>query len=256
MVEDQIAELAARWKFEWTEEIPGGHCSRVFASVDRVLKIPFQGEELTTGCLALQKLGALGPEIYEVDQTCGAVLMERLRPGTPLSKSNLSDEANQKIIADFIMQIQQMDTSGAMALSDYYTSQHSMLDFMLSTSPTPVFLHGDLHHENVLWSERHGWKVIDPKGLVGDPNFEAIAFLRNPIEQLIGAEPLASKTFRRLEEFALLLGLDPLRMSCWCYIDLKFDAATRPLDHPWSVLQETLRQELRPLGVFPNDWFA
>tara|TARA_R110002124_G_scaffold44422_15_gene135615 strand:- start:9030 stop:9881 length:852 start_codon:yes stop_codon:yes gene_type:complete len=40
-------------------------------------------------------------------------------------------------------------------------------------------LHGDLHHDNILSSDR-GWLAIDPKGLLGDPAYDlAIAFI-NP----------------------------------------------------------------------------
>jgi streptomycin 6-kinase len=44
-----------------------------------------------------------------------------------------------------------------------------------------VFLHGDLHHYNVLEDARHGWRVIDPKGLIGPPEFEFGAFTYNPV---------------------------------------------------------------------------
>ncbi|WP_373298360.1 aminoglycoside phosphotransferase family protein [Paludibacterium paludis] len=28
-------------------------------------------------------------------------------------------------------------------------------------------LHGDLHHDNVLFDSSHGWLAIDPKGVIG-----------------------------------------------------------------------------------------
>ena len=31
-------------------------------------------------------------------------------------------------------------------------------------------LHGDLHHENILFSNERGWLAIDPKGVAGNPN--------------------------------------------------------------------------------------
>lgn len=43
-------------------------------------------------------------------------------------------------------------------------------------------LHGDLHHENVLHGER-GWLVIDPKGILGDPGFDAANFFYNPLDR-------------------------------------------------------------------------
>lgn len=43
-------------------------------------------------------------------------------------------------------------------------------------------LHSDLHHENILSSER-GWLAIDPKGVLGKREFEVTAFMRNPIKR-------------------------------------------------------------------------
>jgi streptomycin 6-kinase len=46
--------------------------------------------------------------------------------------------------------------------------------------PSPqIPLHGDLHHDNILSSDR-GWLAIDPKGLIGDPTYEVANVFRNP----------------------------------------------------------------------------
>lgn len=42
-----------------------------------------------------------------------------------------------------------------------------------------VPLHGDLHHDNIMRSDR-GWLAIDPKGLYGDPHYEVANAFRNP----------------------------------------------------------------------------
>lgn len=46
---------------------------------------------------------------------------------------------------------------------------------LLNTMADEKFLHGDLHHDNIL---QHGndWIIIDPKGVVGEIEFEAAAF--------------------------------------------------------------------------------
>ncbi|MDQ6434584.1 aminoglycoside phosphotransferase family protein [Mesorhizobium sp. LHD-90] len=43
-------------------------------------------------------------------------------------------------------------------------------------------LHGDLHHDNILLSPR-GWLAIDPKGVLGDPGFDAANLFYNPLER-------------------------------------------------------------------------
>lgn len=40
-------------------------------------------------------------------------------------------------------------------------------------------LHGDIHHENILFGAR-GWLAIDPKGLIGDPVFDVTNLFHNP----------------------------------------------------------------------------
>jgi streptomycin 6-kinase len=42
---------------------------------------------------------------------------------------------------------------------------------LFASSEPPVVLHGDMHHGNVLDSER-GWLAIDPKGLIGDRGYD------------------------------------------------------------------------------------
>ncbi|MCO5145510.1 MAG: hypothetical protein M9895_04935 [Aquamicrobium sp.] len=43
-------------------------------------------------------------------------------------------------------------------------------------------LHGDVHHANILSAPR-GWLAIDPKGLIGEPAFDAANLFCNPLEK-------------------------------------------------------------------------
>ncbi|XOK12370.1 aminoglycoside phosphotransferase family protein [Agrobacterium tumefaciens] len=43
-------------------------------------------------------------------------------------------------------------------------------------------LHGDLHHENIMRSER-GWIIIDPSGLIGDAAFDVANMFSNPLDR-------------------------------------------------------------------------
>lgn len=80
----------------------------------------------------------------------------------------------------------------------------------------PALLHGDLHHYNVLSDRSRGWCAIDPKGVVGELEYELGAALRNPFDQ---PEVFASLEVveRRLEQFGLALGLDVGRARGWCF---------------------------------------
>ena len=43
-------------------------------------------------------------------------------------------------------------------------------------------LHGDLHHENIMRSER-GWIIIDPAGLIGDAALDVANMFSNPLDR-------------------------------------------------------------------------
>jgi streptomycin 6-kinase len=43
-------------------------------------------------------------------------------------------------------------------------------------------LHGDLHHDNIMHGPR-GWLAIDPKGVLGDPGFDAANMFYNPLDR-------------------------------------------------------------------------
>jgi streptomycin 6-kinase len=54
-----------------------------------------------------------------------------------------------------------------------------LAEVLLDSTVHHVALHGDLHHDNVLWAGR-GWLAIDPQGAWGDPAYEPSNAFRNP----------------------------------------------------------------------------
>jgi streptomycin 6-kinase len=78
----------------------------------------------------------------------------------------------------------------------------------------PRLLHGDLQHYNVLFDSHRGWLAIDPKGVIGELEYEVGAALRNPYEnpQLFISR---STIERRLEQFTNQLNLNYERTLRW-----------------------------------------
>lgn len=75
-----------------------------------------------------------------------------------------------------------------------------------------ILVHGDFHHHNILDAGgRH--VAIDPKPMLGEPEFDVPPFLWNPIRYEIEREV----TERRLAAFAAA-GLDEARMRAWAAI--------------------------------------
>ncbi|MCQ2004626.1 aminoglycoside phosphotransferase family protein [Rhizobium sp. NRK18] len=42
-------------------------------------------------------------------------------------------------------------------------------------------LHGDLHHDNIICDDAGTWRIIDPKGLIGDPAYDVANVFGNPL---------------------------------------------------------------------------
>ncbi|PJK17664.1 hypothetical protein CQS04_01960 [Chryseomicrobium excrementi] len=58
-------------------------------------------------------------------------------------------------------------------------------------------LHGDLHHENILWDDTRGFVIIDPKGVVGHAYYDCVQFLFNKNRSV---EEFAQKVTWLIEE--------------------------------------------------------
>jgi streptomycin 6-kinase len=237
----EIEALAQKWDFKAIDELPGGHCSRVFASETQVLKVPFQGEELTYGVDAALKLqDADGPRVIRYDQLTGIVLMERLTPGTNLADSGLPEDDCLKVFSGAFRSISKLDPKGAIPLAKFADIDHALKTNLLETAPAPTFLHGDLHHFNLLLHSQE-WRPIDPKGLVGDPHYECVAYLRNPTGRLEQIDDLQTFTEQRILWLSRNLNLNPWRIAAWSLIDrLEMEQSTT----------EEVRKELKP--VFEN----
>jgi hypothetical protein len=232
----EVEELAQKWSFVPTEELEEGYCSKIFANESRVLKFPWRGEEKTSGwkmALALSK--TIGPEIYECDESSGALLMERIIPGMHLSEILLSEKQALALAAQFREVCAKLPTKDLMPVETYFENPNGIEKHLLETTTEYVALHGDLHHENILLSHR-GWLLIDPKGLVGDPAFEAAAFIRNPYPGLANEPNLEQLLANRIHFFANEWNCDPWRVWAWSTIELE------DLDpsHPFFPVRETL----------------
>jgi streptomycin 6-kinase len=75
-----------------------------------------------------------------------------------------------------------------------------------------TLIHGDLHHHNILDAGSR-YVAIDPKPMLGEPEFDVPSFLWNPLGSVMTEET----TERRLAAFAAA-GLDEARMRAWTVI--------------------------------------
>lgn len=111
-------------------------------------------------------------------------------------------------------------------------------DLLASRKP-PVLLHGDFHHFNILADERSplGWKAIDPKGVLGEAEFEISAFQLNIWDDLPAPAELRRRLLRRTDLFSERLGLDRERVNGWTIARAVLSAWWTVEDHGESALK-------------------
>jgi streptomycin 6-kinase len=199
----------------------------------KVVRAP--GDEWHSGRV-LEAFGGQGMvQVY--DYTDGAVLLERLDPGTPLADMALEgrDDEATEILADVMERLsspqqssctfatvgdwgkgfERYRASGDPQVPADLVEQGEQLYLELCASQhDPRLLHGDLQHYNVLFDSRRGWVAIDPKGVIGEIEYEIGASLRNPYEspKLFTARRTIE---RRIACYEARLKLDPVRALAW-----------------------------------------
>lgn len=210
-----------------------------------VLKLGVPNPELISEITALRIYAGQGAaHLFEADAEGGALLLEYLEPGTPLAE--LGDDLQATEIAARVM-IQLWEASpnledlknnaslqsvekwalGLNRLRERYTGgtgpfphklieqAETLFDDLLASTDQHVVLHGDLHHWNILKAQRQPWLALDPKGVIGDPDFEVAAWMHNPIDELHTWPNLGRILSRRLDQFSEILELDRQRLLAW-----------------------------------------
>jgi len=99
----------------------------------------------------------------------------------------------------------------------HLTQARKLRDYLMVSTTQNVLLHGDLHHSNIL-ADGDDWLAIDPKGVIGDQNYEVNCFIRNPLLELSAYKAAKDIILTRLHEFSQLLNFNMQRMLCWCYV--------------------------------------
>lgn len=262
-----LAEIAARW--ELTVGPPFELSYNYVAAARRadgspaVLKLGVPCRELATEIDALRHYGGRGAcRLLAADAVAGALLLECLLPGTTLvSLAEADDEAATRVaaqvmarlwappppehrfpgVADWVAGLSELrphfgGSTGpfAPALID---RAEGLFAELLPTQATPVVLHGDLHHMNILAAGPDAWRAIDPKGVIGEPAYEIGALIRNPIPGVRSWPDLPRVLDRRLAVLAETLDLDRRRLYGWAL-------AQAVLSAWWSVEDDPANYEL------------
>ncbi|KQX64900.1 MULTISPECIES: aminoglycoside phosphotransferase family protein [unclassified Paenibacillus] len=217
-----------------------------------VIKLVVPGDEFVSEVETLKLYNGNGiVKIIDVDIAKGILILERLIPGQTLASleneeeaahiasqvmkklwipapSNSSSIPTTMNMEEKLINIYKRNTEGLGPITkeilqeavDTYRSMNAMPD-------KPFLLHGDLHHYNILMAAREPWLAIDPKGLIGDREYDVIQYLLNKL-------PIGDSTHvieKRIDIFVKELNLDKKRLISWGF-------AHSVLATCWSVQED------------------
>lgn len=205
---------------------------------DVVLKIGVPNREFISELSALRYFNGDGcARLLEADADKYMFLLERLDPGEMLA-SLQDDELRTHIACDVMTHLWRPVPDGLplIKLSDWFAGLENLrpkyaggtgpfpqkivervealLPGLFIESNPPVLIHGDFHHFNVL-SSRRGWLAIDPKGVIGPPEYDCGPLLVNPIPDFPYLPDAIQQTGRRIAILSERLGFTRERIRDW-----------------------------------------
>ncbi len=278
----RIAEYERRWAIQVAPPFANLSYNYVAPAVrsdgaQLILKLGMPHPELSSEIAALRHYDGHGSaRLIEADPECGALLIERLLPGNMLLDLTDDDEAT-RIAAqvmralwrpapsapeDAVFPTAARWASGLQRLRAsmmagqghcqrrWWSARRRSSRNCSPSSGAPMLLHGDLHHENILSAERAPWLAIDPKGLIGEAEYEVGALIRNPLPRLLALPDVTATLARRFDILAETLGFDRQRMIAWSYAQAILSAWWHIEDHghgwePTIALAERLAPLLK-----------
>jgi streptomycin 6-kinase len=241
-----------RWELSDERRLGGGFASDVFACTtaagnEVVVKLPATERETRAEAAALSAWGdtRAAVPLIDTDFMQGALLLERIRPGTHLPGNG--DAASIEVAADLLTRLHQtpagsfsfpdlqqiymraeqqsrddasyerrvegdstLGQAGLARLSD----ARSAVERLCASTEQTVLLHGDFLDKNLLWNGSR-YLAIDPIPCIGDPCSDVGFFA--------AGHPPATGILHRANAIAALMSLDRHRARRWAAI--------------WAVLQ-------------------
>ncbi len=253
-MEGKLRDAVEKWKltrinrvFENCKKAVYFAFSEKFGNV--VLKINSNGKELSGEHRALKEFeGSIFCKAYDYDRPAGLLLEERILPGTVLRNVAETDR-RLEIFAEAFRKIPRGEAKGFGTYLDWLDRAYACClqgevppvigEYMrraleigkeaFEKYPERVLLHGDLHHDNILLDSEGGYKIIDPKGVIGPVIFDLPRFVLNELGER-GSKAAAEHiryVVRRLaedlgygrKELEQLFFMEAMLEAAWCLKD-------------------------------------
>ncbi len=233
-----------------------------------VFKLGVPRDELASEMRALQTWKGDGAvRLLKDDIEKGAMLLEKLEPGT--SFWHIKDDVlASTTCANLLLKLwsKKADLSPFRPLESWSRELAKYAEtFTASSSPIPyhfidramalredllqekdvVLLHGDLHHDNMLSSNRAPFLAIDPKGVAGPRGYDVGSFFMNPEDPDIQND-WKRLTEQRLELFSNILGFSKDYLASWAFVHCVLSVTWSFADGTFPQTPLDIAKELEP----------
>ena len=245
-----VAELRERWSLRLGPPLEGGCVAYVApaAAADgtaAVLKVSLVDDQTRNEPDALALWGGDGAvRLLDADPAMGALLLERLVPGTPLSDHPDRNEANSlacgllrrlwrplperhpfPLVRDLVLgwaeelpaEFERCGQPFELALVEEAVA---LCRDLADPAEPAVLANRDFHLRNVLAAQREPWLAIDPKPLAGERAFDTGHLLRTLLPDRLGP----ADAHRLVGLLAAELDLEPERVRAWAFLRSVDDA--------------------------------
>lgn len=212
-VQQYLGIYADMWSLSSFEFIPSYSANLVFKCESAlygssILKIgnPTAAETLTEFSTLEEYKGRPFCKVYDIDREHCIILEERIEPGYTLRKESSLERrlavfcslytdlhvepADAEIYPTYLTWVNRITSymSQRQDAEELYLHMKKAQEICISLSSQyskERLLHGDFHHDNILLGSHGQYKIIDPKGVIGDPIFDTPRFILNEFEEEI-----------------------------------------------------------------------
>jgi streptomycin 6-kinase len=221
------------------EERVGNHVMAWWAGNGGAPVLRHDGEALllerAQGSRSLVAMATAGGGLDDEATRILCTVAARLHAATPIASG---PPAGLRSLEDWFRALVQVREE----LPGFYSRAARIARELLAVQRDIGMLHGDLHHGNVLDFAHHGWRAIDPKGIVGDRAFDFANILCNPDAE-VALRP--GRLERQVGVIADAAGLAPDRILRWTVAWCGLSATWMELDNqpPGHTLEIGLAAE-------------
>lgn len=209
---NDLEKYADLWKLSELEQIDYYSVNCIFKCISAryglcILKIGNPSRETRTEYRMLQEYnGTRFCKAYEADIANGVLLIEQITPGVLLrAEPDLSKRLD--LFCDVFrgLHIKPANNgayptymSWVSRITEYMRNKekHELLyqkmikaeqicRLLCEKYTSEMLLHGDLHHDNILLDVENRYRIIDPKGVIGDIVFDIPRFILNEFDDIL-----------------------------------------------------------------------